>query len=108
LLNTTNVSQITLQFNHMEKYKNSLISYSQKAYPFGARHVVFIDAKGDLAASPVSYNYHIGADSTKWRFFANYEEACNYVKDQSNKILICYKSNEPCKFDCKGLCKESC
>lgn len=22
-------------------------------------------------------------------------------------IDICYKSNEPCKYDCKGLCKES-
>ena len=21
---------------------------------------------------------------------------------------ICYKSNEPCKYDCHGLCKESC
>lgn len=21
---------------------------------------------------------------------------------------ICYKSNEPCKYDCSGLCKESC
>ncbi len=21
---------------------------------------------------------------------------------------ICYKTNEPCKHDCKGLCKESC
>ena len=20
---------------------------------------------------------------------------------------ICYKSNEPCKYDCSGLCKES-
>ena len=23
------------------------------------------------------------------------------------KIQICYKTNEPCKFDCKGLCRES-
>ena len=22
-------------------------------------------------------------------------------------IQICYKTNEPCKFDCKGLCRES-
>jgi len=21
---------------------------------------------------------------------------------------ICYKSNEPCKHNCQGLCKESC
>ena len=21
---------------------------------------------------------------------------------------ICYKSNKPCKYDCSGLCKESC
>lgn len=24
------------------------------------------------------------------------------------KEQICYKSNEPCKYDCSGLCKESC
>lgn len=24
------------------------------------------------------------------------------------KQQICYKSNEPCKYDCSGLCKESC
>ena len=24
------------------------------------------------------------------------------------KPQICYKSNEPCKYDCSGLCKESC
>lgn len=24
------------------------------------------------------------------------------------KQQICYKSNEPCKYDCTGLCKESC
>ena len=23
------------------------------------------------------------------------------------KEQICYKSNEPCKYDCSGLCKES-
>jgi len=22
-------------------------------------------------------------------------------------IQICYKTNEPCKYDCKGLCRES-
>ena len=21
---------------------------------------------------------------------------------------ICYKDNKPCKYDCKGLCKEAC
>ena len=24
-----------------------------------------------------------------------------------SKEQICYKSNEPCKYDCSGLCKES-
>ena len=24
------------------------------------------------------------------------------------KPQICYKSNELCKYDCSGLCKESC
>ena len=24
------------------------------------------------------------------------------------KEQICYKSNEPCKFNCAGLCRESC
>lgn len=24
------------------------------------------------------------------------------------KEQICYKSNDPCKYDCSGLCKESC
>jgi hypothetical protein len=24
------------------------------------------------------------------------------------KEQICYKSNNPCKYDCSGLCKESC
>jgi hypothetical protein len=25
-----------------------------------------------------------------------------------SKPQICYKTDELCKFDCKGLCKESC
>jgi len=24
------------------------------------------------------------------------------------KGQVCYKSNEPCKYDCSGLCRESC
>jgi hypothetical protein len=34
------------------------------------------------------------------------------LKDEEvDKVLglqICYKSNEPCKFNCSGLCRESC
>jgi hypothetical protein len=28
-------------------------------------------------------------------------------KDFPNRE-ICYKSNEPCKYDCRGLCRDSC
>lgn len=42
------------------------------------------------------------------------EQQCNIanVVGQSEQLKpkeqICYKSNEPCKYDCSGLCKESC
>ena len=43
----------------------------------------------------------------------------NEVKNRSESVVgqsellkakeqICYKNNEPCKYDCSGLCKESC
>jgi hypothetical protein len=36
----------------------------------------------------------------------------NNIIEQSEQLKpkqqICYKSNEPCKYDCSGLCKESC
>ena len=28
--------------------------------------------------------------------------------EQKESTQICYKTNEPCKHDCKGLCRESC
>ena len=28
--------------------------------------------------------------------------------EQLKPIQKCYKSGEPCKFNCSGLCKESC
>jgi hypothetical protein len=31
----------------------------------------------------------------------------NWIKAYLEEIKICYKSNEPCKYDCQGLCKES-
>jgi hypothetical protein len=41
------------------------------------------------------------------------EKIVNFIS--SNPVLAdstpsqeCYKSGEPCKYDCSGLCKESC
>ena len=34
-------------------------------------------------------------------------EAEHPVKN-CNILQICYKTKEVCKYDCKGLCKESC
>ncbi|MBC7847241.1 MAG: hypothetical protein H7Y10_12190 [Flavobacterium sp.] len=45
------------------------------------------------------FNYICFPDSMKW------EEVENNLKP---KPQICYKSNEVCAYDCKGLCKESC
>jgi hypothetical protein len=28
--------------------------------------------------------------------------------EQLKPVQECYKSGEPCKYDCSGLCKESC
>src|SRR5690606_1013403 len=42
------------------------------------------------------------------------EQQCNIAnvvgrsEQLKPKEQICYKSNEPCKYDCSGLCKESC
>lgn len=50
----------------------------------------------------------------------NFEEMIDVVADVVNRISAhpmladstpsqeCYKSGEPCKYDCSGLCKESC
>lgn len=32
----------------------------------------------------------------------------NTVVSDSTPSQECYKSGEPCKYDCSGLCKESC
>ena len=32
----------------------------------------------------------------------------NTVLADSTPSQECYKSGEPCKYDCSGLCKESC
>ena len=38
----------------------------------------------------------------------NYSQCCMGEAEQLKpKEQICYKSNEPCKYDCSGLCKES-
>ena len=40
-----------------------------------------------------------------------YTNTAELKDDEVDKILgiqICYKSNEPCKFNCSGLCRESC
>ncbi|WP_319502538.1 hypothetical protein [uncultured Draconibacterium sp.] len=34
-------------------------------------------------------------------------EAEGERKEAKPKQQICYKTNEPCKYDCKGLCRES-
>ena len=34
----------------------------------------------------------------------NYSRCCEELKPKQK----CYKSGEPCKYDCSGLCKESC
>lgn len=34
----------------------------------------------------------------------NYTHCCEELKPKQE----CYKSGEPCKYDCSGLCKESC
>lgn len=34
----------------------------------------------------------------------NYTHCCTELKAKRE----CYKSEEPCKYDCSGLCKESC
>ena len=34
----------------------------------------------------------------------NYTHCCTELKAKQE----CYKSEEPCKYDCSGLCKESC
>ena len=45
-------------------------------------------------------------------YFGDTKEPCNIydVVLQSEQLppQICYKTNEPCKYNCSGLCKESC
>jgi len=31
-----------------------------------------------------------------------------WQSEQLKPVQECYKSGEPCKYDCSGLCKESC
>ena len=50
----------------------------------------------------------------------NFEEMIDVVADVVNEVSAypvlsdstpsqeCYKSGEPCKYNCSGLCKESC
>ena len=33
---------------------------------------------------------------------------CGRKKYTDSSKQICYKTNEPCNYDCKGLCRESC
>jgi hypothetical protein len=46
--------------------------------------------------------------------FEKYSKQCNitHVGRRSEQVKpepqICYKSDEPCKYDCPGLCRESC
>lgn len=28
--------------------------------------------------------------------------------EEKREVRVCYKDGKPCKYDCKGLCKESC
>jgi len=71
----------------------------------------------------VTYEVRLGGlDATKKKFnqlkelFENGKELDEMGHDKFNeakewlkpKPQICYKSNELCKYDCSGLCKESC
>ena len=57
-------------------------------------------------------------DAWNWEFSPEYVKwlekqlTIPVVVGQSEQLKpkeqICYKSNEPCEYDCPGLCKESC
>ena len=38
------------------------------------------------------------------------DATCNQHEkvEPKTREVMCYKSGEPCKYDCQGLCKESC
>jgi hypothetical protein len=48
------------------------------------------------------YDLQVVADEIKTAI--NYTHCCTELKPKQE----CYKSEEPCKYDCSGLCKESC
>jgi hypothetical protein len=47
----------------------------------------------------------------KYGIEKGYKTTAELKDEEVDKVLglqICYKSNEPCKFNCSGLCRESC
>ena len=79
------------------------------------------DIKGALAQINTSWKgfEHRGKFMTKsqvksvleYAIEKGYETTAELTDEEVDKVLgwhICYKSNQICKYDCKGLCKESC
>lgn len=51
---------------------------------------------------------HIPAEPNKDYDLLIGELLIRYTERLKSENQICYKSKEPCAYDCKGLCKESC
>ena len=70
----------------MDKYK----TVPAQQTDFNAPHVVFYDAHGQIAFGETKENYHKGLRVI--RHFANFEQAANFVKQNSTSIF--YKGFE--------------
>lgn len=78
---------------------------------FGLANRLGEDAKLQTLGLPGEYMFMCFAvkrtefDQTKIKLESDLN---NTIETEKKEVQICYKTNEPCKFECEGLCKESC
>lgn len=80
---------VALNEQKVKQVQNAALSYTEKQANQKAATAI-----RDFCKSVMHEDSDLHKDSTAW------------IKENLG-IDICYKTNEPCKFDCKGLCRES-
>ena len=63
----------------------------------------FLINEGNFKDTETAYNTAMNSLNTLEKAI-NYTPCCTELKPEQE----CYKSGEPCEYNCSGLCKESC
>lgn len=68
---------------YVARIVNGLPCIDTTTFSANEPHVVFFDAKGDLAFSATKNGHHIGLKVVKW--FQSFEQAAEYVRKENEK-----------------------